>query len=102
MYPIPQLALQIEAEWAPELGEHFGRLTDQVLEKVRPWFDFPEGLLRIELMDGSAVQFNRAFHIVNEAKRAIAVFTEHCGHHVFPHYEAKIYRDGRLVYAQAA
>lgn len=48
------------------------------------------------------MQFERAFHIVSEAKRAIAVFTEHCGHHVFPYHDAKVYRDGLLVYAQAA
>lgn len=52
-------------------------------------------------MDGSIVQFEWAFQIASEAKRAIAVFTEHCGHHVYPHHEAKVYRDGLLVYAQA-
>ena len=101
MYPVPSLARQIESEWASELAEHFGRHTDEVLQKVRPWFDFPLGDLRIELMDGSTVQFCWAFHIVSEAKRAIAVFTEHCGHHVFPYHEAKVYRDGQLTYAQA-
>lgn len=55
----------------------------------------------MKLMDGSVVQFERAFHIASEAKRAIAVVMEHCGHHVFPYHEAKVYRDGLLVYAQA-
>ncbi len=101
MYPVPSLARQIESEWASELAEHFGRRTDEVLQEVRPWFEFPSGQLRIELMDDSAVQFFWAFHIVSEGKRAIAVFTEHCGHHVFPYHEAKIYRDGTLLYEQA-
>lgn len=101
MYPVPSLARQIESEWAPELAEHFCRRTEEIAHKVRPWFEFPAGQLRIELMDGSTVQFSRAFHIVSEAKRAIAVFTEHCGHHVFPYHEAKVYRDGTLTYAQA-
>ncbi len=101
MYPVPSLARQLETEWAPDLAAHFGRSVDDVLQQVRPWFDYPGGQLRIELMDGSVVQFERAFYIASEAKRAIAVFTEHCGHHVFPYHEAKVYRDGALVYAQA-
>jgi hypothetical protein len=101
MYPVPSLARQLEAEWASDLAAYFGRSESDVLQHVRPWFDFPGGQLRIELMDGSIVQFEWAFHIASEAKRAIAVFTEHCGHHVFPYHEAKIYRDGLLVYAQA-
>lgn len=100
MYPVPYLARQIETDWAPELAAYFGRITDDVLQTVRPWFDFPAGELRVELMDGSTVQFNRGFHLVNEDKRALAVFTEHCGHHVFPYHDAKVYRDGTLVYAQ--
>ncbi|MDO8387796.1 MAG: hypothetical protein Q7T13_15560 [Polaromonas sp.] len=102
MYPVPSLARQLESEWAPELAAHFGRSVGDVLQPVRPWFDFPGGQLRIELMDGSVVQFEWAFHIASDAKRAIAVFTEHCGHHVFPHHEAKVYRDGALLYTQAA
>lgn len=101
MYPVPQFAQQIETQWSIELGLHFGQPSDRVLERDRPWFDFPDGQLRIELMDGSAVQFKHAFHIVNEAKCAIAVFTEHCGHHVFPYHDARIYRDETLVYAQS-
>lgn len=101
MYPVPSLAQQLEAEWAPELAAYFGRSVEDVQQQLRPWFDFPNGQLRIELMDGSVVQFKWAFHIASEAKRAVAVFTEHCGHHVFPYHEAKVYRDGLLVYAQA-
>ena len=101
MYPVPSLARQLETEWASELAAYFERSVGDVLQQVRPWFDFPGGQLRIELMDGSVVQFEWAFHIVSDSKRAIAVFTEHCGHHVFPYHEAKVYRDGLLVYAHA-
>lgn len=51
-------------------------------------------------MDRSVVQFHYAFFIVSESKRAIAVFTEHCGNHIFPYHASKIYRDGELVYEQ--
>jgi len=51
-------------------------------------------------MDGSEVRFSYAFHVVSEVRRTIAVFTEHCGHHLYPYHEAKIYRDDVLVYEQ--
>ena len=101
MYPVPALAQQIEREWAAELAAYFEKTSEDVLSQVRPWFEFPHGTLRVALMDGSVVQFAYAIHIVSEAKRAIAVFTEHCGNHVFPYHEAKVHRDGKLVYEQA-
>lgn len=102
MYDVPTLARQIERAWAHELAHHYGRQPEEVDEQARPWFDFPAGVLRIELMDDSKVLFNRAIFIVSESRRAIAVFTEHCGHHVFPYHEAKVYRDERLCYRQGA
>ena len=54
--------------------------------------------IRIELMDGSKVEFRCAFALVNESQHAIAVFSEHCGYHVFPCHEAKLFHDGVLVY----
>ena len=101
MYPVPAHAQQIEREWAPELAAYFGKSETDVLAKVRPWFEFPYGNLRVELMDGSTVQFKYAVFVVGEAKRAIAVFTEHCGNHIFPYHEAKVFRDDLLVYEQA-
>lgn len=53
-------------------------------------------------MDGSLVEFKYAFALVSEERKAIAVFTEHCGHHVYPYHEAKVYEAGRLVYANEA
>ncbi|MDR7272496.1 hypothetical protein J2X20_005179 [Pelomonas saccharophila] len=100
-YPVPTLATQIETEWAAELASHFGRTAAEILQPLRPWFDFPQGQLRIELMDGSTMQFVHAFHLVNEPKRTIAVFTEHCGHHLYPYHEARIFRDDVLIYAQS-
>lgn len=100
MYPVPALAQRIEREWATELAAHFERKPEEISNQVRPWFDFPNGKLAIELMDGSRVEFRWAFFIVSEEKRAIAVFTEHCGHHLYPYHEARIFRDGELVYEQ--
>lgn len=100
MYAVPALARQIEREWAEELARHYGRSPEEVGDKVRTWFGFPLGMLRIELMDGSCVEFRCAISIVSESKKAIAVFTEHCGHHIFPYHDAKVFHDEKLVYQQ--
>lgn len=42
------------------------------------------GLVKLDFLDGSHVVFQYAFYAVNEEKRELAVFTEHCGYHVFP------------------
>ena len=97
-YPVPRLAQQIEHEWADELAAYFNRPKEQVLAPMRPWFDYPPGRVRIELMDGSCVEFKYCVFIVSEAKQAIAVFTEHCGNHIFPFHEATVYRDGERVW----
>lgn len=99
-FPIPALAQQIELEWAEELASYYGRAPEEVAEKVRPWFTFPTGTLRIELMDESRAEFRYAIFLVSEPKGAVAVFTEHCGHHLYPYHDCRIYRDGELVYEQ--
>jgi hypothetical protein len=53
-------------------------------------------------MDGSFAEFRYAFALVSEHRRAIAVFTEHCGHHLFPYHEARVVMDGKVTYEQRA
>jgi hypothetical protein len=100
MYPVPKMANLIESEWSPELAKHFGRTETEVLEKIRPWFDCSPDVIRVELMDGSIVEFKWSFYLVSESKKAIAIFTEHSGHHIFPYHEAKVFINGKLVYEQ--
>jgi hypothetical protein len=97
-YPVPKIAREIEADWADLIAAHFHVTVPDVLSASRPWFEFPQGVLAIELMDGSRVEFKFAFYLIDEAKRAIAVFTEHCGHHVFPYHESRVFRDRKLVW----
>lgn len=99
-YPIPALAEQIELEWTEELAAYCGCAPGEVAEKIRSWFSLPTGTIRIELMDESCVEFRWAFFVVSEPKRTIAVFTEHCGNHLYPYHEARVYRDGELMYEQ--
>ena len=98
MFPIPQLAKQLEQEWAFELAAVFGCELEAFRQNPTRFLDFPSGTLRIELMDGSFVEFQRALHVLNEEKKTIAVFTEHTGHHLFPYHEARVIRDGKTVY----
>jgi hypothetical protein len=86
-------------EWAEELAARFGVTVEAFTANPTRLLDFPAETVRVDLMDGSRVEFRWAFAIVSESRRAIAVFTEHCGHHVFPSHEAKVFRDGVLAYA---
>jgi hypothetical protein len=92
-YPVPRHASQLIVDWAEELSRELGRPVEQILGEGLSAHDFStRSELHIKLMDGSFVQFHCAFHVVNESKCAIAVFTEHCGHHVFPFHDAVITR----------
>lgn len=99
-YPVPRLAAQTVNDWSEELGAHLGCPAVEVCERSEAVMRFPLETVRLELMDGSWVEFRCAFFIASDTKKAIAVFTEHCGHHVFPSHEAKVFVDGRLVYSQ--
>jgi hypothetical protein len=44
----------------------------------------------IRFPDGSQVLFRYAFAIPDENAQEVAVFTEHCGYHVFPMYDAEL------------
>ena len=102
LFPVPRLSRELELEWAAPLSKHFGQDLANFLASPDRFMQFPSESVRIELMDGSAVEFKCAFALVSENLRAICVFTEHCGHHVFPYHEAKVYQGGRLTYANDA
>ena len=101
MYPVPLHARQMIGEWAEALARRFGVTVDEVTGPSTRWLSFPAGSLRVELVDGSVVEFQCAFFLVSEEKKAIAVFTEHCGHHAFPYHDAKVFAGGVRVYEQS-
>ena len=97
-YFMKSLNTHILSEWSEELSQHLGRSAEQIQQKGLSASDIPlNESLHIQLMDGSFVQFEYAFHLVSPAKRAIAVFTEHCGYHVFPSAGATVSRIQRDV-----
>ena len=100
-FPVPRLAAQLVDEWAPNLAAHFG--VDEAAFRAAPerYMRYPNpsgGGCRIELMDGSVCEFRWAFAIASVQQRAVAVFTEHTGVHLFPLSEARVFQAGTLLF----
>ncbi len=45
---------------------------------------FPREVLTLEFPDASTARFAYAYCVHDEERGELAVFTEHCGYHVFP------------------
>ncbi len=46
--------------------------------------DFSNQSLNINFPDGSSAFFRYAFYLLDRELNEVAVFTEHCGYHIFP------------------
>lgn len=78
-------------EWATELAQQLGRSPAEIAEKGLSATDFSSSNeVEIKFPDGSYALFRYAFFVVNEQKGAVAVFTEHCGYHIFPKGDIQI------------
>jgi hypothetical protein len=44
----------------------------------------------MEFPDGSSAFFHYAFYLKDETLGEVAVFTEHCGYHIFPLYDTRL------------
>ncbi len=42
------------------------------------------GCVKLLFQDGSYALFEHAFYAVDDVRNELAVFTEHCGYHIFP------------------
>ena len=56
------------------------------------------GCVKIRFLDGSHALFEYAFYAVDEKRQELAVFTEHCGYHIFPltedlHYSYNVWAE---------
>jgi hypothetical protein len=85
----PRCAAIIEA-WADDLASVLGRPASEIREKGLYAGDFPQQVLAIEFDDDSSARFRWAFYIESRSKKAIGVFTEHCGYLVLPIAGVKI------------
>lgn len=45
--------------------------------------DFPHATVQLTFEDGSEASFRYAFFVEDRERDELAVFTEHCGYHVF-------------------
>ncbi len=71
--------------WAEKLKAH---LRDE-LGADRDYLsatDFSGQSLKINFQDGSSAFFRYAFYLLDREFNEVAVFTEHCGYHIFPLY----------------
>ncbi len=99
-FPVIRQAAATAEEWAEPLAKRFGVSVQEFLVEPRRHMRFPLSAVRVELMDGSLLEFRYAFALVNEEMRAIAVFSEHCGYLVLPYHEARVYQGGELQFDQ--
>ena len=89
-------------EWADDLAPAVGRSAAQIRKNGLVVDDFPHEQLEIEFDDGSTARFKFAFFVESQVKKAVAVFTEHCGYFVLPIAGLKIrgersgYYEGKL------
>ena len=80
------------------LAVRFGVREADFRAQPTRFMSYPSGSCRVALMDGSVVELRWSFALVSADLRAVAVFSEHCGHHVFPLHEATVYEQGVQVY----
>jgi hypothetical protein len=99
-YALPAMSAYICEQWADEIAALLKATPENIRGGEIDLFATTLATVRVELMDDSFVEFRSACCIVSGEKRAIAVLTEHCGYHVFPIHEAKIYHEGKLTYQQ--
>jgi hypothetical protein len=68
-------------EWSVRLSKRLGRPAAAIKKDGLTAYDFPEESVTLRFEDGSNVRFESAFALDND--KHVAVFTEHCGYHVF-------------------
>jgi hypothetical protein len=74
-------ASQVIADWSNELASHLGRSREDILAKGLSAYDFsPAKFIEVRFPDQSFARFKYAFAVISEHKKAVAVFTEHCGY----------------------
>ena len=73
--------------WQEKLVNHLKEIGSKYNELSADSFQYN---LRFEFGDGSDALFYFAFYWTSSKLNEIAVFTEHCGYHIFPFFDTKI------------
>lgn len=74
---------QLPEHWKNRVAELARELSDGRYERLGAEA-FKQEAVRVRFPDGSSALFLYAFALTDEERRELAVFTEHCGYHVFP------------------
>ena len=80
----------VSEDWKPRLRAYLRERTGEERDRLSAGDFSTRQSVIIRFPDGSQVLFRYAFAITDEARREVAVFTEHCGYHVFPLGEAEL------------
>lgn len=79
----------IADHWKDWIKDYSIRISEGTRDRLSAE-DF-NGSVKIKHSDGTFLFFEYAFYAINEDAKEIAVFTEHCGYHIFPLNEAMEY-----------
>ena len=74
--------------WKTKLKQYIHQHLDENRERPSAG-DFKDNL-RLDFPDGSHAYFRYAFYILDPDTNELAVFTEHCGYHLFPSYHTSL------------
>jgi hypothetical protein len=74
----------VPVEWKPRLRAYLRRKCGQERDRLSAGDFSTRQSVHVHFADGSFALFRHAFAVPDEAGRAVMVFTEHCGYHVFP------------------
>jgi hypothetical protein len=69
--------------WAKRLEEYLCKERNLDRDHLSAT-DFGNNYLKINFEDGSIAFFQFAFYLLDQESNEVAVFTEHCGYHIFP------------------
>ncbi|EKB1992576.1 hypothetical protein HJ183_23335 [Vibrio parahaemolyticus] len=74
---------KLVVEWAGLLSSKLNCSADEISESGLMCYDFSPDNVEVIFEDESYCKFNHAFALDNPDKGQVAIFTEHCGYHVF-------------------
>lgn len=93
--PLP--SRQLLHEYAASLAVKLGRSEEEIRERGLSVRDF-KGTLNLFFEDGSHASLRHAFFLHDPVKRAVVVFTEHCGYLVFLDWLRVVDAEGRTLF----
>jgi hypothetical protein len=80
---VPRHMAEIREAFAPMLAAKLGRPVETLARDGLRAGDFSlDAAVRVTLCDGSTMELRYAFVVIDEARGALGIFSEHCGYFV--------------------